>query len=1730
MGTNSNEDLERRQELANEFGQELKKREEKCISKFSKKQKEFLDDTYYPFSYDKQIKSELGKKLLSELKSGKYSKPSEFFLDEMDILFEGYILKRYKEAFLYSVDNCNKYQYSHSYYRRSFRSSDYSMYIFNIMYIVEKFHKDLCFDTDVCSVLQKKVSEREMAYMDSQVWTHPGFNDFIIAYELDMGNKQLEDVLTDIVMNEGDTPFNHAIIFGIVKSNNSNMHKLLGKLLLAARLQEGLRQAICEGADAGTKEAFLELLNVIDENNLMRFSSVKRAVGTWIGLLNDEMGDIERISDKSLSLIKDCITDERKRKEYLESEDSMKIYIALWSYGFYDVKDTMNIIEQMAEKGTNHQILTGGYFVENLDNKDFAHEVSKKVIGIRNSEMNVLAVYMPYFMKDWNRIKDVNLYDSYYADKNEALKYYDVLKGIYDSIPKKALEYSPCIFPWNKASLTKSDVIIRLCITALYLKDNDKIDFTCELIQDCDKYDRSHILQRMLNNPVTSVQKMVLTRALGDKETYTRQRAYEIICNVSLEPENYLQMEDMLKYKAADMRSNLIKLLYMQEDDMLYGTVERLLSDKKEEKRTAALDIIMQLSKDSERKELFEKCRLLAENLTDVSTKERILIDNIMGGSGESGIKQEELYTEEDRFIPYVPENYYINESIDLFMEYFPDSSLKNRISGNNVGISEKIKQADSVKQAVKDCEALSELIKEHQNDEFVGYNGEVNRVGDNISYFRKKYEKGTSDIPLMHIWKEWYEKEINSTERLTRMMLIMAAYYKSETFTEVTEKYVKEIYGAGFEKFPSIEYPRHVNAIIGELYYMFMDKEVINRLALAVAYWYIKCISDDEVVCEADNINRYYGDSGYKYVYLICHGQINMILSRYSYKNEEMFDTYFNLGEIVSQKTYKNKFSKETGSLGDHSMTMSKVYSQFMGPSYNEFIKAAYKGIISDKSVYFFIFNKILNDNKNYKRWSTSSNILNDITLLASAIRDCDRQVAGRLGYGRWRYNRKKDVLVNLVGKSEDFNEEDKKLLNYADDVYQKVIDKILSAELNRGDSETEYSKVISDINRIYGLNNFVAILSALGKDTLERSYFSSSSKKGCLSHLLSVCIPDYTDSADKLREMVKGTDITDKRLIEAALYSPEWINIVGEYLGWEGFSVACYYFMAHMNESFDDKRKAVIARYTPITTEELNMGAFDVDWFHQAYETLGEKRFKMVYDAAKYISDGSKHARARKYADAALGKFKVKDIEITISDKRNKDLVMAYSLIPLKGEKDIIRRYLYLQKFLKESKKFGAQRSASEKKAVEISMSNLAMNAGYSDVMRLTLNMETKLIEDSREMFEFKEIDDISVRLNVDEKGKVTLICTKGEKELKSIPAKQKKNPYIVSLNEVKKKLTEQYRRTKVLFEQAMEDVTEFAVKEISALKNNPVVYPIIRDLVFMAGEKLGFLDDNKLIDYSGNITELNDDDKVIVAHAYNLYKDGHWTEYQRNLFDRKAVQPFKQVFRELYVKTEEEMEMNHSLRYSGNQIQPAKTLACLKSRRWVADIEDGLQKVYYKENIVARIYAMADWFSPADIEAPTLEWVEFSDRKTGKSLTIKDIPDIIFSEVMRDVDLAVSVAHAGGVDPETSHSTMEMRAALVSFTMPLFKVTNVTINGRHALIEGKYGNYTVHLGSGIIHKQGGIMINVLPVHSQHRGRLFLPFADDDPKTAEIISKILMFADDGKIKDPSILEQISK
>ena len=92
---------------------------------------------------------------------------------------------------------------------------------------------------------------------------------------------------------------NYSIMQAIFISNNKELLELTGKLLLAAKLQEGVRQEICENMDRGLQENFEYMFKIIYDNNLIRFSSVKRALATWTGLTRDESDDISKFGKKN---------------------------------------------------------------------------------------------------------------------------------------------------------------------------------------------------------------------------------------------------------------------------------------------------------------------------------------------------------------------------------------------------------------------------------------------------------------------------------------------------------------------------------------------------------------------------------------------------------------------------------------------------------------------------------------------------------------------------------------------------------------------------------------------------------------------------------------------------------------------------------------------------------------------------------------------------------------------------------------------------------------------------------------------------------------------------------------------------------------------------------------------------------------------------------------------------------------------------------------------------------------------------------------------------------------------------------------------------------------------------------------------------------------------------------------------------------------------------------------
>ena len=1718
--------------MLNFYRKSLEKDAEKFVEKIKKDSKKldkesqkFIEDIFLEekdelrYGYGIYLKDTIKK----EFSSKKDVKFNDIFSKNIYPAMELLVGKKFLKIFLEISKNATKYSFSRGYSRRMVRSSSYYNYI-DFLFDLFTDLVDLNFlNLDILTIVKGEYDN------DGIYGLH---NPYLIAYEIDNGNKELIDLIKAALgPQKSKIDLNYSIMQAIFISNNKELLELTGKLLLAAKLQEGVRQEICENMDRGLQENFEYMFKIIYDNNLIRFSSVKRALATWTGLTRDESDDISKFGKKELEIINKLIANPKYEDELLKSDDNVEVYLALWNKSARDIKEAVEAMEKLLKSSKYHIKLLISYYLDIIENKGYQREIAKKVIkeyGKDNKNIiEILACYLKFVINYINKhtlkdnIKSGKLNSKiYFKDKKEALEFFDILENAFSLMKEKSKVFDPCIFPWNVESIDTETIAKSLILIAIFFPEDVIKIKVMKYIKEINTWDRDAFFETLFEKPSNKEQKDFVVTMLSDRST-AGNTAYEIVKNNNLTKEYPREIEDLLRLKNADTRKNLIDLLMSQDKKELLISIDNLVSDKNENKRLAGLDILNQVN--SKEKALYDKkeVKKLIEKIAKPTDAEKILIENLSDKKKkESENSLSKLYNTEYKLdLPYE-----IKE-----VEKLSKTIKKNKKSEYIIENSLNIKKifTKSTDELFKIVKKLSELYVKNEDYEYMSfYTKEYTLLRDrfhitkdvtNISYSDRQQ---LANFPLEDVWREFYKKEIKDFSTLWQLNVLLTREYNgginNSNIKECQDFYKKLL---GFDitelktklKKANLKYiftenyyndTGYVLEIISMLYkeYCKENKNYLFEIGKVFTGYVLENFEAKDIVEQKErynkeiyyNVNIYYLNPGIYYLF----ARIIPYLEFYSNEKSfiESFILRYNLDEKIKKYTNENLKGCEIG--GRRKVLELRDYTIAIVLNIAE-KDLIYKDILE-------IENKT-EDEKKEVFWSLDTYMNNYRNILAK------------------KENKR---LVNL----NQFMLNDALKIIY--DEGRKIVDYLVQNELKRGDSPTIYSKSLHEIDRIEGIDYLVQILQALGKETLDRtSYYwgGDDSKKAVLSHLLKVCYPTEKDNSKELAKKLKGTDITEQRLVEVAMYSSQWIEIIEGYLGWKGLASGCYYFQAHMSD-IDVNKEGLFAKYTPIPIEDLKEGAFDIDWFKSAYKELGEKKFEMLYDSAKYISDGAKHSRARMFADAVNGKLNLKETEKKIEDKRNKDLVASYSLIPLlkDKQKDALHRYQFLQKFLKESKKFGAQRRASEAKAVSISLENLSRNMGYSDVTRLIWNMETALINEMKEYFVPKKLDDVDVYIKIDDLGQSEIIYEKAGKELKSLPTKLKKDKYIEAIKEVHKNLKEQYRRSRKMLEEAMEDGTEFYGYEIENLMTNPVIAPILKSLVFRMGNDLGYYEDKKLKSAKKKSVAIKDDSSLKIAHCFDLFESGDWASYQKDIFDRELKQPFKQVFRELYVKTVDEKGRDKSLRYAGHQVQPTKTVALLKTRRWIIDGQEGLEKVYYKENIIAKIFALADWFSPADIEAPTLEEVQFFDRKTFKPILIDDVPDLVFTEVMRDIDLVVSVAHIGDVDPEASHSTIEMRKAIVEFNCKLFKLKNVKFSENHVLIKGERAEYSIHLGSGLIHQKAGSAINVLPVHSQHRGRVFLPFIDDDPKTAEIMAKVILFAQDEKIKDVFILEQI--
>lgn len=1579
-------------------------------------------------------------------------------------------------------------QFSNSPWRRSYRSKYFAFYAEQIMDLLCQLIHLSCYPETV----------KERLYCTEMI---RGGYEYLLALEIRNGDEEIISLLHEAMMGDNtEIILTREMIDAIVISGHEGLLDDLLKLLLAARLQEGLRQQILEAADKGTTQVLSRILKVCIDENLFRYSSTIRAFDMWTGM---GYGDTKPAGVKRYAQFAyECLTDESKRQEYYKSDNNVEAYFALWAQGCHEFMATYDMVPHLLEDSRHYRQVLGWLFVTRTDSSRYQTIMAFQYLEERDEEL--LAWIVRNLAQTWGLHKtnwsvcrglagqlvpNPNLPDS----KEERKQLFYQLKEVAEFIGNKRQTFSGNPFDFVHITLGSEQVYGCMIGLAGYDMDEELVNELLALAPKMSVDQRQSIICAFLLPETNTKHRVYLHNCLNDRSIMVKELAVERLADCELFRRDLDILAESLRSKSSDLRSSILAVFKKQNPDLLCPFLTQMLESSQENQNQAAIELLMELKEKHPEMLSANQSALHALRKKKVSTQTEILLDQLLAEE-----KEETVFSRENGFGIYDPkviENYLSGLNAPI-----RKTGFLSRIFGSGDGLF----TAKQIKASIPTWDELDKLLDRvnqvftrHADDEIEAewYDGSRHKVlfGDSGANIILPADCGCRSLndagarlDMIPFWDEFYEA-LGEYGRDVKKML--GLFHLTAHIIEPVHYSSQVILSPWYQPIAALD-------LAPQLYDECRIKYNRARQMLDIFNCLPKLFDPHEVFVEAIKFYRsviaILGEENLSKIYLQVKGNPGYVV----------YGSHLQAVGINNRMlaTWRRAIHQLKLSADDFAVWFALEYrlEQQVNTSVTdslrteEYFRAYHENIIPRDILVAFLMDEV-------------SCMPGKIKVLTNP----NRYVEGRNLYENYPF---------------------------AKELIPEILDRMVTMEEKRGELCTALTRHCLAIERFEGAEHFCNLLAALGKENFFRGYeFSQNdTKKAVLSRLLKRCYPTKDDTPERLAALLKATDISDKRLAEAVMYAPQWAGFAEKILGWHGLKCGVWFFHAHINETFSAEKETETAIYSPMSPQQFNDGAFDKNWFFEAYDQLGEKRFQILYKSAKYITSGSnQHRRSQLYSDAVLGKLDAQKLMQEIIEKRNQEKLRCYPLIPIaEGDhQEPLRRYEFIQKFLKESKQFGAQRRDNEKKACATAMENLAITTGLMDVNRLMWQMESRKIEEIKPLTEPVRLDGVSVWLTIDENGDSGIAMEKGSKPIKTVPKSLAKNEIYLDLKATVKDLKDLKRRSKESMERAMMDSTEFGTEELRNICGNPILAPMLLKLVWTDGKNNGFLqqttDGLALVRLDGECISA---DTLRIAHPHDLKIAGEWAQFMHLLYEQKLVQPFKQVFREYYpITDDEQQERTISRRYAGHQVQPQRTVALLKARGWTVDYEEGLQKVFYKENLIVRMYAMADWFSPADIEAPTLETVEFFDRSTRENVPLEDVPPILFSETMRDLDLVVSVAHVGGVDPEASHSTVEMRTAIAAELAALLKLSNVSWIGYHAKIHGTLASYSVHMGSGVVHAEGVGMVTILPVHSQARGRIFLPFADDDPKTAEIMSKILLLAEDKKIKDPTILSQIT-
>lgn len=306
--------------------------------------------------------------------------------------------------------------------------------------------------------------------------------------------------------------------------------------------------------------------------------------------------------------------------------------------------------------------------------------------------------------------------------------------------------------------------------------------------------------------------------------------------------------------------------------------------------------------------------------------------------------------------------------------------------------------------------------------------------------------------------------------------------------------------------------------------------------------------------------------------------------------------------------------------------------------------------------------------------------------------------------------------------------------------------------------------------------------------------------------------------------------------------------------------------------------------------------------------------------------------------------------------------------------------------------------------------------------------------------------------------------------------------------------------------------------------------------------------------------SIGEISEDTQVSFWHPITKTAD-EILAWRNFLAKYQIQQPLKQAYREIYLLTDAEVNtINYSNRMAAHILKQHQFNALAKIRGWKYSLLGAYDKGYESETAtialpdnykaefwVQEVYADGEWTDSGIYNYVSTDQVRFY--LNNEQIMMADVPALIFSEAMRDVDLFVGVASVGN-DPNWRDGGLQQfrnywesysfgnlnevaktRKQVLERVIPRLKIAKqCEIIDKFLVVKGSIRTYKIHIGSGNILMEPNDQYLCIVADRKTdsvSNQVFLPFEGDNVLSI-IISKAFLLADDTKITDQTIISQL--